>query len=59
VSRAAHAKFSKAAEARGTAIAELVEEACANLPTEPAAIAALVSRVWANMPQISRTVHGG
>lgn len=41
------------------AVAWLVEEACADLPTEPAAANALADRVWRNMPQQSRTARGG
>jgi hypothetical protein len=56
---AEYERFQAAADQRGMSVAELVETACADLPAEPAAVAALCDRVWANMPRGSRTVRGG
>jgi hypothetical protein len=52
-------RIEQAAIARGIPMSELVERACADLPTEPKAVAALADRVWANMPRGSRTASGG
>lgn len=52
-------RFKAAADKRGIPLATFVEAACADLPTEPDEVAALADRVWASMPQQSRTTRGG
>jgi hypothetical protein len=59
VSRAMGERIRRAADASGIPMAGIVKAACADLPTEPAAVAAGCERVWANMPRASQTVRGG
>lgn len=52
-------RWQEIAIARGISMTQLVDTACENLPTDPAEVAALSDRVWANMPANSRTARGG